>query len=214
MSTKTKICGLSTPESITAAIENGASHIGLVFYPKSPRHVTIETASYLANFVPDSVITVGLFVNPDDSLLSQALDNVKLNMIQLHGDESPTRVEEISETFKLPIMKALPIASKEDLEICTQYAEHVNFFLFDAKPNTSISELPGGNGLTFDWTILEGFDSPKPYFLAGGLTPDNIGTAIDRLHPYGVDVSSGVESASGNKDSSKIASFLKASKSA
>lgn len=212
--TKTKICGLSTPESATVAIENGASHVGLVFYPKSPRSVEIETAAYLANFVPDNVTCVGLFVNPENDQLRQTIDNVKLNMIQLHGNESPERVQEIKETFKLPIMKALPVASKKDLSVCNTYTDYVDFFLFDAKPDPSLSELPGGNGLTFDWTILEGFDSPRPYFLAGGLTPDNVATAINKIHPYGVDVSSGVESSAGIKDSNKIASFLKASKSA
>jgi phosphoribosylanthranilate isomerase len=212
--TKTKICGLSTPESVTTAIENGASHIGLVFYPKSPRNVDIETASYLANFVPDTVISVGLFVNPSNDCLRQVLNNVKLDMIQLHGDESPKRVGEIKEAFGLPIMKALPVASPKDLTLCNDYADHVDLFLFDAKPDPCLSDLPGGNGLAFDWTILEGFNSPKPYFLAGGLTPTNVAQAIDTLRPYGVDVSSGVESATGIKDSPKIASFLGAVKSA
>jgi len=212
--TKIKICGLSTPESVTTAIENGASHVGLVFYPKSPRNVTIETAAYLANFVPDTVTTVGLFVNPSNDLLHQVLNTVKLDMIQLHGDESSARVEEIKETFKLPLMKALPVALKDDLSLCDTYTPYVDYFLFDAKPDSSLSELPGGNGLAFDWTILEGFKPPKPYFLAGGLTPDNVATAINKLAPYGVDVSSGIESSAGVKDSRKIASFLKASKSA
>ena len=214
MSTQAKICGLSTPESVTVAIENGASHIGLVFYPKSPRYVEIETASYLANFIPENVKCVGLFVNPDDNQLRQTIDKVKLDMIQLHGNENRKRVQEIKETFKLPIMKALPVASKTDLEVCENYADQVDFFLFDAKPDPSRSELPGGNGLTFDWTILKGFHAPKPYFLAGGLTSDNVATAIHKLHPYGVDVSSGVESSSGTKDGDKIASFLRCVKSA
>ena len=212
--TKGKICGLLTPESITTAIENGVSHIGFVFYPKSPRNVEIETASYLASFVPDNIKIVGLFVNPNNDLLHKVLNNVKLNIIQLHGDESYVRVREIKETFTIPIMKALPIASKNDLIKCNDYAQHVDYFLFDAKADPNQSNLPGGNGLTFDWSILENFQSPKPWFLAGGLTPDNVKEAITKLSPYGVDVSSGVESSSGVKDSAKIASFLKTVKKA
>lgn len=203
---------------MTAAIENGTSHIGLVFYPKSPRNVTIETASYLANFVPETVTTVGLFVNPDEAFLESVLNEVNLNMIQLHGHETPEKVSKIKDTFKLPIMKAIPVASKEDLEAADDYSTTVDYFLFDAKPGPALSELPGGNGLTFDWAILEGYQSPKPYFLAGGLTPDNVGAAIKALNPYGVDVSSGVEktkeNGAGVKDSAKIASFLNAAKSA
>jgi len=211
---QTKICGLSTPESITAAIEHGASHIGLVFYPKSPRNVNIETARYLANAVPDNIKIEGLFVEPDDALLSQALDNVRLDIIQLHGDESAPRVQEIKSTYSKPIMKALPIASKEDLKHVQPYAQTVDYFLFDAKADPALTDIPGGNGLTFDWQILKDFTAPKPYFLAGGLTPDNVATAIQTLNPYGVDVSSGVESGAGVKDPAKIASFLKAAKSA
>lgn len=213
MSIKTKICGLSTPSSITAAIENGASHIGFVFYPKSPRNVDIETAAYLASFVPDHVQTVGLFVNPDDALLTSVLNEVRLDIIQLHGDETHARTAEIKATFKRPLMKALPVAAAEDLEAAHAYANHVDYFLFDAKPDPS-ADLPGGNGLTFDWTVLKNYKSPKPYFLAGGLTPDNVAAAIQTLTPYGVDVSSGVESGAGLKDSAKIASFLHAAKSA
>jgi len=181
LKTQIKICGLSTPEGMTAAIENEATHVGLVFYPKSPRHVDIETASYLANFVPDSVQTVGLFVNPDDDFLRSTLNEVKLDIIQLHGDETPERVQEIKARYKLPIMKALPIASKKDLSEVDAYTPFVDYFLFDAKPDPAQSELPGGNGLTFDWTILEGYNSPKPYFLAGGLTPENVDAAEAQL---------------------------------
>lgn len=213
MSMKTKICGLSSPESITAAIEHGASHIGLVFYPKSPRNVDIETAAYLAKFVPDHVKAVGLFVNPDDAILTSVLNEVKLDIIQLHGDETPARVADIQKTFKLPIMKALPVASAEDLLAVDAYTDSIDYFLFDAKPAPS-ADLPGGNGLAFDWTILKGYQSPKPYFLAGGLTSNNVAAAIQTLNPYGVDVSSGVETGAGIKDSAKIVSFLHAAKSA
>lgn len=213
MSIQTKICGLSTPESITAAIENGASHIGLVFFAKSPRNVDIETAAYLAKFVPDSVQMVGLFVNPNDALLTSVLNEVKIDIIQLHGDETPGRADQIHKTYKRPIMKALPVATSRDLLAVNAFTNSVDYFLFDAKPDPDAA-LPGGNGHTFDWTILKGYQSPKPYFLAGGLTPYNVAAAIQTLNPYGVDVSSGVESGSGIKDSAKIASFLHAAKSA
>ncbi|NQZ13456.1 MAG: phosphoribosylanthranilate isomerase [Alphaproteobacteria bacterium] len=212
--TQIKICGLSTPESVTAAIENGATHVGFVFFEKSPRHIDIETASYLASYVPDYVQTVGLFVNPDDDLLKQVIDNVRIDLIQLHGDESSERVQEIKETYGKAIMKALPVDSPADLEIVDTYTDHIDYFLFDAKPDPTLTDLPGGNGLSFDWMILEGFNAPKPYFLAGGLTPENVETAITKIKPYGVDVSSGVESTPGVKDTAKIASFLRCTKSA
>ncbi|MEM9469927.1 MAG: phosphoribosylanthranilate isomerase [Pseudomonadota bacterium] len=214
MNTKTKICGLSTPESIKAAIENGASHIGLVFYDQSPRNVDIEAAAALTKLVPDSVRIVGLFIDPDNTLLEQALNAMRLDLIQLHGKETPERVLDIKERSQKPIMKALPISDQKDLETVPDYQDSVDYFLFDAKPDPTASELPGGNGLPFDWEILKDFQSPKAYFLAGGLTHENVGSAIDLLKPYGVDVSSGVESTSGVKDSGKIASFLTAVKQA
>ena len=206
--TKAKICGLSTPETMTTALENGADFVGLVFYPPSPRHVDIEVAKYLANFVSDNVGIVGLFVNPNDQTLQEVLNDVPLSMIQLHGGERPSRVTEIKETFGLPVMKAVPIESKDSLQSIAEYEEVADWLLFDAKGE----KLPGGNGVAFDWNILKGYSGSKPWMLAGGLTPANLSEALEILSPDAVDVSSGVESAAGQKDVAKIEAFLKAAK--
>lgn len=206
--TKVKICGLATPDTMTAALEGGADFIGLVFYPPSPRHVEINVASYLAGFVPDHVERVGLFVDPDDILLEQVLNAVNLSMIQLHGKETPRRVDEIRQKFALPVMKAIAIKTADDLKQAALYEESADWLLFDAKGE----KLPGGNGIAFDWKILENYQSTKPWMLAGGLTAENVGGALKILSPDAVDVSSGVESAPGVKDTDKIRAFLKAVK--
>ncbi len=208
--TKVKICGLSEPTTLTAAIEAGADFIGLVFYPPSPRHIEIEVAKYLSSFIPNNVQIVGLFVNPSDEELTQTLNDVPLTMIQLHGDESPERISEVKEKFTLPVMKALPISSPEDLNAISAYDEVADWLLFDAKGE----ELPGGNGTAFDWNILKGYEGTKPWMLAGGITPDNISEALNILSPDTLDVSSGVESAKGVKDADKIRSFISTAKSA
>ncbi len=208
--TKVKICGLSTPEAVTASIQHGADFIGFVSYLASPRHVQLEVAQYLAGFIPEHVQIVGLFVNPTDKDLQDFLEHVPLNMIQLHGDESAVRVEEIKAKFGLPVMKAISIANKGDLEKVKKYVNHCEWLLFDAKGET----LPGGNGIAFDWTILKDFKSSKPWMLAGGLTSENIAEALSVLSPDAVDVSSGVEQEMGVKNIGKIASFLKRVKSA
>ncbi len=207
--TKIKICGLSTPQTITAAIEEKADFIGFVFYPPSPRHLNIETAKYLASQIPDTVEKVGLFVNPDTAYLEQVLNEVSLDVIQLHGNETPERVAEIKQKFKRPIIKSFPISSKKDLEAITPYKNNADWFLFDARPAKEGDDLPGGNGQTFDWTILKDFKSDTPWMLAGGLNPDNVAAAIRILNPDAVDVSSGVETdTQGEKDAVKIRSFI------
>lgn len=207
--TDAKICGITTPEAMTAAIDGGARFVGLVFYPKSPRFVDIEVATYLARYVPTGVRAVGLFVDPDDETLERTLSNVQLDMIQLHGHESPGRVAEIKHKFGLQVIKAMSVASPQDLEKVPGYEVAADHLMFDAKPQASDS-LPGGNGLAFDWNILKGMETKHPWFLAGGLTPENILEAITKLSPDIVDVSSGVESKPGVKDTAKIAAFLEA----
>ena len=206
--TKVKICGLSTPESVTASIEQGADFIGFVSYPPSPRHVELEVAQYLASFIPAHVQIVGLFVNPTNKSLQEFIQAVPLNMIQLHGDETPVRVTEIKERFGLPVMKAISIADKGDLEKVKNYTNHCDWLLFDAKGEA----LPGGNGVAFDWTILKDFECSIPWMLAGGLTSENVGEALSIVTPTAVDVSSGVESEKRVKDLDKITSFLDAVK--
>lgn len=208
--TQVKICGLSTPDTMTAALEDGADFVGLVFYPPSPRHVELEVANYLTGFVPDHIQTVGLFVDPDDQLLTSTLDSVSLDMIQLHGKETSERVTEIKEKFGLPVIKALSISNALDVAAAAEYEVVSDWLLFDAKGE----ELPGGNGLAFDWGLLSNYQSDKPWMLAGGLTPDNVLEALSIASPTAVDVSSGVESARGTKDAHKIQAFLQAVKKA
>ncbi len=208
--TKVKICGLSTPETLTAAINGGTNFVGLVFYAPSPRHVEIEVASYLAKQVPSNVEVVGLFVNPTDDYLQQVLNEVPLTMIQLHGSETVRRVIEIKKTFNLPVIKALPIETTDDLQNIAPYDGIADWLLFDAKGEA----LPGGNGIVFDWNILKDYQGQSPYMLAGGLNPNNVADALHILTPDAVDVSSGVESSAGVKSSDKIHSFIQSAKQA
>lgn len=202
-----KICGLSTPDALTAAIEAGADFVGFVFHPKSPRFVSLEVAAYLASYVPAHVRKVGLFVDPSDELLQQTLDAVRLDMLQLHGHESPGRVMEIKHQFGVPVMKALSVATEDDLAMVPGFEVAADWLLFDAK---GTPDMPGGNGLPFDWTLLKDFASSRPWMLAGGLTAENVAQALSVLDPDAVDVSSGVESAPGIKDADKIRAFVKA----
>lgn len=208
--TQVKICGLSTPETLTAAIECGADFVGLVFYPPSPRHIEPEVAQYLASFIPENVKIVGLFVDPTDELLDTAFYHVPNLMIQLHGNETIDRVKEIKEKYKAKIIKSISIETRTDLQKADDYQNIADWILFDAKGE----KLPGGNGIAFDWSILEGYTRHTPFLLAGGLTPENVAEAIETVKPDAVDVSSGVESAPGMKDSDKIRSFILTSKSA
>lgn len=207
-----KICGLSDSASVQAAVEAGARYIGFVFFPKSPRYVTIETAAALAEDVPFGVARVGLFVNPDDALLQEVLARVPLDIIQLHGKESPARVGEVKALTGLPVMKAVGVAGPEDLDQLWDYGLAADLLLVDAKPAPG-AELPGGNGLAFDWRLLVGRRWLKPWLLAGGLTPENVAEAIRLTGAQGVDVSSGVESAPGVKDHDLIRGFVAAAQS-
>lgn len=208
MMPKVKICGLSTPDTLEAAITAGADFVGFVFHPPSPRHLEIEVAAYLSSYVPAGVSIVGLFVDSPDDVLRRTLENVRLDIIQLHGNETPARVAEIKAAFGKPVMKALPVSSRDDVKASNVYAA-ADWLLFDA---VGAADMPGGNGLPFDWTLLEDFQSPRPYMLAGGLTPQNVAEAVKRLSPPAVDVSSGIESARGVKDADKIRAFIKAAK--
>ncbi|MDO5658015.1 MAG: phosphoribosylanthranilate isomerase [Paracoccus sp. (in: a-proteobacteria)] len=206
-----KICGLRTPEDITAAVEAGARFLGFVFFPPSPRHVTAEQAAALALDVPPGVMRVGLFVNPDDALLDSVLAKVPLDLLQLHGKESPERVAEVKARYGLPVMKAVGIASGADLDALFDYGLVADMLLVDAKPPKDAS-LPGGNGLAFDWRLLVGRKWLKPWMLAGGLTPDNVAEAIRLTGAQAVDVSSGVEVAPGVKSPDLIRDFIASAK--
>lgn len=204
--TQVKICGLKTPDATTAALEGGADFVGLVFHPPSPRHVELEVAAYLASYVPDSVKVVGLFVDPSDKILAEILGNVRIDMIQLHGAESPERIADIKSKFGKPVIKALSIASPEDVAGIAAFEAAADWMLLDSRG--------GGSGKSFDWALLDGATFAKPWMLAGGLTPNIVKGAIHRLKPTAVDVSSGVESTRGVKDVEKIRAFIKAAKAA
>lgn len=209
LQTRVKICGLTQPDHVAAAAQAGAAYVGFVFFPKSPRNVSVAQAAALALEVPVGVAKVALAVNADDTLLDQITDKVPLDMLQLHGVETPQRVQEIRTRYGLPVMKAVGVADAEDLPALAEYSYVADQILVDAKPPRN-ADLPGGNGLSFDWRLLEGRRWAVPWMLAGGLTPENVATAVQMTGAKQVDVSSGVESAPGVKDADKIRAFIKA----
>lgn len=204
-----KICGLKTPEDVDAAAQAGARYVGFVFFPKSPRNVSVENAAELAARVPFGVAKVALIVNPDDELLDEITSNVAIDVLQLHGSESVERVAEIKARTGLPVMKAVGIADAEDLQKIVDYGRVADMLLVDAKPPKT-ADLPGGNGLAFDWRLLAGRKWAVPWMLAGGLTPENVQEAVQLTGARQVDVSSGVERAPGQKDPARIAAFVAA----
>lgn len=204
-----KICGLRDQTNIDAAAAAGARYIGFVFFERSPRAVTFEQAAALAVAAPVGLAKVGLVVNPDDAFLTDLLNVVPLDMIQLHGSETPARVAEVRQKFGLPVMKAVGVADASDLAQLDAYEAVADQILLDAKPPRDAT-LPGGNGHTFDWGLIAGRLWTKPWMLAGGLTVDNVGTAIARTGVKQIDLSSGVESAPGVKDPALIAQFVAA----
>lgn len=204
---RVKICGLSTVDSLDAAIKAGAGYVGFVFFEKSPRNVSIETARSLAIEVPPGIAKVALTVDASDATLEQITDAVPLDMLQLHGSEPRERVAEVREKFGLPVIKAIGISDADDVRKIDLYSPVADQLLVDAKPPKG-GDLPGGNGLSFDWRLIANRRWSKPWMLAGGLTPDNVAEAISLTGALQVDVSSGVESAPGQKDSALIARFL------
>lgn len=204
-----KICGLSTPETIAAASASGASHVGLVHFEPSPRHLELADAAELRGLVPPGVKAVLLLVDPDADTLARATDVVRPDVIQFHGDESPQYVSAVRNMGDFEVWKALRVRDAASLAGAAQYEGAVDRILFDA-PAPSGSLLPGGNGEVFDWTLLKGREHTAPWGLAGGLAPDNVAEAIRATSTPLVDASSGLESAPGVKDVDKIAAFCKA----
>lgn len=209
MAVSVKICGLTRPEDVSAAVAAGARYIGFVFFAKSPRNVSVAQAAALAAEVPVGVAKVALVVNADDAVLDEITGAVPLDMIQLHGSETPERVAEIRARYGLPVMKAVGIAGPDDLAKLDDYAAVADQILVDAKPPKG-ADLPGGNGLAFDWRLIAGRYWTKPWMLAGGLTPENAAEAVALTGVRQLDVSSGVEAAPGLKDATKIADFVRA----
>lgn len=206
MPVRAKICGLSTPGTLGAALAGGASHVGFVFFPKSPRNVTPEQAAALIARVPSHVGKVGVFVDPDDALLARAIA-AGLDAVQLHGAESPERAAAIGARHKVAVWKAIPVKTHADLAAAGRYKGAAGRILYDAK-TPAAADLPGGMGLRFDWRLLEGFAHPLPWALSGGLDAGNVADAVAITGARLVDVSSGVESAPGIKDMDKIVTFL------
>lgn len=212
MTVRVKICGLRDERHIKAALKAGATYLGFVFFQKSPRHITYDLAADLATKVPAGIAKVALTVDMADAELDDLLKHVPIDMLQLHGQESPARVAELRQRHGLPVMKAVGVSGPDDLEKLVEYEKVADQLLVDAKaPKGAV--LPGGNGLPFDWRLIAGRRWPVPWMLAGGLTPENVKEAIQRTGARQVDVSSGVEGAPGAKDESLIHAFIKAAQS-
>ncbi|HMB74816.1 MAG TPA: phosphoribosylanthranilate isomerase [Kiloniellaceae bacterium] len=208
-----KICGLSTAPTLQAAIDGGAAYVGFNFYPPSPRAVTAAAASGLAASVPAGVVKTALFVDPSDDDLAAVLEAVPIDLLQLHGGETPARVAEIRQRFARPVMKVIKLRAPTDLAAADGYLAVADRLMFDAKPPADLAgALPGGNAISFDWHMLAGRRWPLPWMLAGGLTAANLAEAVAVTGADTLDVSSGVETAPGQKDPALIAGFLAAAK--
>ena len=211
MTVTAKICGINDPEAMRAAITGWASHVGLVFYPPSPRAVNPGEAMALSAVVPERVQKVGLFVDPEDDQIDKTLSVVKLDMLQLHGDETPDRVRDLKARTGKKVMKVIKVSEPEDLVRAEAYVRIADALMFDAKPPKGMKDaLPGGNAVSFDWRILSGRKWPLPWMLAGGLTKYNVETAVELSGARIVDTSSGVEDVPGHKNVDKITEFLRA----
>ncbi len=208
MPTTAKICGLSTPDTLAAAVAGGASHVGFVFFPPSPRHVDFDRVAGLASGVPSYLAKVGVFVDPDDALIDAARAAGRLDAIQLHKTAAD-RIATIRARTGLEIWAAVAVKTRTDLDRARAFTGAADRILYDAKAPEGAA-LPGGMGLRFDWSLLEGFRHPLPWALSGGLDAGNVGEAVRRTGATLVDVSSGVESAPGVKDATRIAAFLDA----
>lgn len=209
MSVDVKICGLKTPAAVTAAVDAGAFMVGFVFYAKSPRYLTPSLAGELGKLVPQDIAKVGLIVDATDDTIADILAEAPLNLLQLHGAESPARVAEIRARFGLPVMKAISVADAGDIAAARSYEQVADRLLFDAKPPKSMKDaLPGGNALSFDWSLLKGQSFDRPWLLAGGLTASNLADAVGRTGATAVDTSSGVEDRPGEKNINKIKEFI------
>lgn len=206
MSLLVKICGLSTAPTLEAALNGGADMVGFVFFPKSPRHLSFDQAAALAPLVAGRAGKVALSVDADDALIDGIIAALRPDMLQLHGHETPERVRDLKARTGLPVMKAIPVSTRDDLAAAAAYEDVADRLLFDAKPPKG-AVLPGGNGMAFDWTILKDVSTRLPWMLSGGLNGENVVAAVEAGAP-GLDVSSGVESAPGIKDIGLIRDFI------
>ncbi len=210
---RVKICGLRSRAEVAAAAQAGADYVGLVFFPQSPRFVSLADAKWICEGAPEGLLRVALTVDADDDLFEALIAEVAIDMFQLHGAESPERVAQIRQRYGRPVMKAVALADESDLDAVGEYARIADQILVDARP-TPESDRPGGNGIAFDWRLVQGLTWRVPWMLAGGLTPENVGEAARLTGATQVDVSSGVEYAPGYKDRDRIADFVRAAKAA
>ncbi len=204
-----KICGLKTPEAVLRAVDLGATHVGFIFFGKSPRNIEPSDAGALADLVRGRAKIVAVTVDADNDELDEIVSLLRPDVLQLHGNESPERVLTVKAVYGLPVMKALSVREATDLEKVDAYVGIADRFLFDAKPPAG-SQLPGGNGVSFDWTLMDALDGGVDYMLSGGLNKDNVEEAVAATRAPGVDVSSGVESAPGVKDIGRMEEFFEA----
>jgi phosphoribosylanthranilate isomerase len=211
MALTVKICGLRTPETLDVAIESGADQVGFVFFPPSPRNLGLEAARLLGERAQGRAAKVALTVNANNDTLAAIIAALKPDMLQLHGDETPDRVAVVRSRFGLPVMKALPIATRADLSPIREFDKVADCLLFDARAPQDATR-PGGLGVPFDWTLLAGIKPAVPFLLSGGLDAKNVAEALRITRAPGVDVSSGVERAPGEKDPDKIRAFIRAAR--
>ena len=213
MTVEVKICGLNSRAAAEAALKAGADFGGLVFFPKSPRHVAYTAARELASLLRGRTRIVALLVDPTDAAVAEVMAAVAPDLVQLHGNETPSRVAAIAALAKRPLIKAIAVAEAGDVARAHSYVEVADYILFDAKADASATR-PGGLGAAFDWQLLSSVNLKRPFGVAGGLSPENVGRAIRIARPRFVDASSGVEETPGNKSAEKIAAFVKTARNA
>jgi phosphoribosylanthranilate isomerase len=211
MSLTVKICGLSTPETLDTALQAGADMVGFVFFPRSPRHISLGTAQELGRQVKGRALKVALTVDADDATLANIVETLRPDILQLHGKETVARLRDIKQAFGVPLMKVLALESAADLAPLAGHAAVADRILFDARAPKGATR-PGGLGAVFDWHVLENLDLKLPFMVSGGLTADNVAEAVRITRAGGVDVSSGVERAPGTKDPEMIRAFIRAAR--
>ena len=211
MSLLVKICGLSTRETLDVALRAGADMVGFVFFPPSPRHLSLETARELGRQAKGRAAKVALTVDADDATLANIIETLQPDLLQLHGKETTARLRDIKAKFGLPVMKVIAVETSTDLAVLPGFAGVADRILFDARPPKGATR-PGGLGAVFDWRLLSKLELKLPYMVSGGLNPDNVAEAVRVTRAGGVDVSSGVESAPGIKDPEMILNFIRAAR--